>query len=207
MTTISKCGAAILVITMLVRAQLYADQITCEQTAAMARMARARTSSELKAARDKAGKSYLAQLVSAYKGFRLSPNSRSAAEQLLLLIPKDDEQLGMVFSLGSVLCDREPITDMETLGPVGDDMANQLSKAVLIAPQYMATYVAHSLNEVQVPDSDYAVRMKTVCQRRHATFLAAVKKLTAKEQLWFSEHVMDPSTCRVIALPEAQDRP
>ncbi len=170
----------------------------------MVGMARAKTSRELEAAHQSAADTYPAQVVFAYRAFQLRSNSSADAERLLLLIPQSDEQLGMVISLGDSLCESESITDMEVLGAVSDGFARELANAVLVVPRLMDAYVAHSLDEVQNPHSDYAVRMRTVCRRQHRRFLAAVHELPKDKQRWFAEHVMEPQSCRVIALPEAE---
>jgi hypothetical protein len=82
---------------------------------------------------------------------------------LLALIPKNEAQQNVAMTLGDSLCDGESLADMKSLSRVNAGLARQFRKAVALAPHFMSTYVAYSLDAVADPHSDYAVEMKNVC--------------------------------------------
>ena len=83
---------------------LPAKKPDCGEINAIAKMARAISTAELAASKEKAGESYRAQLVYAAKLIELAPQRQDAAVLLLNLIPIDDEQQQMLMSLGEHHC-------------------------------------------------------------------------------------------------------
>jgi len=149
------------------------------------------------------GDSYRARLVFAYRSFQLH-RSRSKAEALLAFIPTDEDQQTIVMTLGDSLCDGEPLKDMETLSRVNESFASELARAVILAPKSMPAYVAYSLMAVNDPHSDFAVRMRKVCQQDHHAFLNALKQLPDNKRRLLAQHVMEADYCKAIAQPEAR---
>ncbi len=185
-----------------------AQEANCREIAATARMARAPSMSALEVAKKIAGKSYRARLIFAYRSFQLR-RTRAKAEELLSLIPGDENQQTIVMTLGDSLCDGESVKDMKTLSRVNEGVANEFTRAVILVPKFMSSYVAYSLVATQDPHSDFAVRMSKVCQQDHSAFVDALKRLPDNEQQSFSQHVMDADHCKALAVPEAswQHRP
>jgi hypothetical protein len=185
-------------------ADLYAQEPNCDQTAAMARMARAKSSVAVIAEKQKAGDSYRAQVIFAARSLELRPTDKAAAVLVLNLIPQDDGQQTTWMTLGDSLCDSESVADMKSLGRVGDRLPRDLAQAVLLVPDRLPGYVAYAATSVHDPHSDYAVQMHTVCQAKHSEFLKAVEGLPTDQKNWFVKHVLNPDGCHVLALPEAE---
>jgi len=178
------------------------QEVDCAQVSALARMARSRSVGSLAAEKARAGDSYRAQLVFAFRSLQLVANGKNA-ERLLALIPKDDSQQTIVMTLGDYLCTEEPNVDTLILSRVNEGLARELAKAVLLAPRYLSAYVTYSMVAVSDPHSDYAPRMAKVCQQRHAQFIETVKQLPLKQRQEFTKYVIEPNSCRAIAMPEA----
>jgi hypothetical protein len=183
---------------------LCAQEPNCDQAAAMARMARAKSSEAVIAKKQKAGDSYRAQVVFAARSLELRPTDKAAAVLLLNLIPQDDEQRTTWMTLGDSLCDSESVADMKSLGRVGDRLPRDLAQAVMLVPDRLPGYVAYAATSVHDPHSDYAVQMQTVCRARHPEFLKAVGRLPTDKRDWFVKHVLNPEECHALALPEAE---
>ncbi len=185
------------------RTALPAQEPNCEEVAAMARVARAKTGAAVAAERRRAGDTYRARLVFASRELELNPVGKEAAVRLVGLIPKDQQQHVVWMTLGDSLCDQEPLSEMESLGQLRDRLPRDLAEAVLRAPEKLPDYVAYALTSVQDPDSDYAVQMQTVCRQRHSEFVGAVNTLPPDKRAWFSKHILDLDHCRALTLPES----
>lgn len=170
----------------------------------MAKMAVAGSSEALASDSQKAGESYRAQVIFASRGFELHPRSAALAEKLLDLIPKDDVQSAAWITFGDSQCDGESINDMKVLGRLGSKLPRNLARAVLLVPRKMQVYVSYAMTSVQDPHSDYAVRMRGVCELRHPQFIKALEGLSESDREWFAKHILNPIGCRVLALPEAE---
>jgi hypothetical protein len=178
--------------------------VPCDNVAAIAHMARAKSLAALAAAKRSAGTSYGAELVFGGRSFELQPKSKSAAIALLKLIPRDDEQQLVLVTLGESLCDGESVAEMMAQSRIGERLSRDLSKAVLLAPEMLPKYVAYASMSVHDPHSDYAVEMQAVCRAKHPEFLKAVDGLSPDQRNWFVKHIFDPHGCHALALPEAE---
>jgi len=150
------------------------------------------------------GNDYRAQTVFASRLLELRPSDQRAAIILLDLIPKNGEQQLVWMTLGDSLCNSESISDMKSLGRLGENLPRNLAKAILIAPVKMPNYVAYSITSVQDPHSDYAIQMQLVCRAEHSGFLRAVQALPSEEKDQFLKHVFNPDGCHALALSEAE---
>jgi len=182
---------------------LCAQEPSCGQIASMARMARARSNTELIADELNAGKNYRAQVVFAALHFELDPANKHAAEALLILIPKDDAQHLVWMTFGDSLCDAEPIENMKSLGRLGERLSRDLARATLLVPEKMRAYVSYASTAVQDPHNDYAEQMRTVCRANHTGFTKAIEAMPEKDRTWFVGHIFNPVGCRTLAFPEA----
>lgn len=183
---------------------LFAQKPDCSEIVAMARMARTKSSTALRAEKQKAGDSYRARVVFAARAFELRPTEQRTAILLLSLVPQNQAQHNTWMTLGDSLCSNEAIADMKSLAQIGENLPRDLAKAVLLAPDKLPRYVAYASTSVQDPHSDYAIQMQTVCRVKHLEFLKAVKELPTKDKDWLVEHVLNPDGCRVLAFPEAE---
>jgi hypothetical protein len=181
-----------------------AQEPNCGEIAAMARMARAKSSTTAAAERQKAGDSYRAQVVFAARSLELRLGDTTAAVLLLNLIPQDDGQHTTWMTMGDSLCDAESVDEMKSLGALGDRLPHDLARAVLLVPDKLPEYVAYAPTSVQDPHSDYAVQMQTVCRGKHAEFVKTVEGLPTDQRDWFVKHVLNPDGCHALALPEAE---
>jgi hypothetical protein len=183
---------------------LFTQQPECGDVAAIANMARARTSGELTTGKEKAGNSYRAQVVFAARSSELRRHDKRAALALLDIIPQGDEQHLAWMTMGDSLCDSESVADMTSLGRLGERLSRDLAKAVLLVPAKLPDYVLYAPTSVQDPHSDYAVQMEAVCRAEHREFVKAVDGLPTDKREWFVNHVFNPDGCRAVALPEAE---
>lgn len=181
-----------------------AQEPNCGEVAAMARMARAKSSEAVTVEKQKAGDNYRAQVVFTARSFELRPADKAAAVLLLNLIPQEDGQQTTWMTLGDSRCDSESVADMKSLGRAGDRLPRDLAQAVLLLPDRLPGYVAYAATSVHDPHSDYAVQMQTVCRARHPEFAKAVEGLPADKRDWFVKHVLNPDGCHALALPEAE---
>jgi hypothetical protein len=199
---IFKCLLAIVAYAVL-SGGLFAHEPNCDQIAFTAIMARSASSVALAVEKQRAGDSYRAQVVFATRLFELHPTDKSAAIQLLNLIPKDDTEQNIWMTFGDSLCDAETVADMKSLGRIGERLPRTLAKAVLLIPDKLPAYVSYALTSVQDSHSDYAVQMQNVCRTKHAEFLKAVGNLPIDKRDWFVKHILKPDDCHALALPEA----
>jgi hypothetical protein len=133
----------------------------------------------------------------------LQPGSKAAAVKLLGLVPKSDDEQTALMTVGDSLCDAESDTDMLVLSQVYEGMPKALALAVLVAPEFIPQYVKYALRAFQDAHSDYAERMRPVCQQAHRRFLSAVESLDESDRRTFRHYVMVPESCRVLAGSEA----
>ena len=159
---------------------LSAQKPNCGEIDAIARMARAISTAELAANREKAGESYRAQLV-------------YAAKLLELLI-----------TLGEHHCETESYHEMKMLAQLEERLPRDLTRAVLMVPAKIPEYVAYSITSVEDPHSDYAIQMQKVCRAKHDEFFDAVAKLPREKRDRFLKYVFDLDGCNALTLPEAQ---
>ncbi len=183
---------------------LLAQEQNCVEIDAMVKMARSISTAELAADQLKAGESYRARVVYAARRLELDPQDRNAAALLLKLIPQDDAQHLLLMALGDHLCSTESYSEMKSLGQIGEHLPRDMAKAVLLAPDKMAEYVAYSIASVQDLHSDYAMQMEKVCRSRHSEFIAAVAKLPPEKKEQFLKYIFDPDGCNALTLPEGE---
>lgn len=179
---------------------IYAEN--CNEVAVLAQIVHAKSTSRLP--EDGSGNSYRLRLVTAYRRFQLQPRSKPAAEGLLREIPANDSQQTEIMTMGDSLCKEESLADMESLAQVSEGFAGELTRAVLVAPEFLPEYVQYSVVAVSDPHSDYAVQMKKGCKPLHAKFIRAVRQMPEQSRQLFTGHVMNPDTCSVIAFPEGR---
>ncbi len=182
---------------------LWAMEIECGDVIAMAKVAAARTEKVLESEAKRLGDSYLAHSVFAARHFELH-NDRRSATVLMGLLPANEEQQIAWGSLGESMCDRETTAEMKVLGGLGDRLARNIARAVILVPEKMISYVNFSLMTTSDPHSNYAIEMRRVCLHRQQELAAAVDTLEMDKKQWFRTHVMDLSTCQALSLPEAE---
>jgi hypothetical protein len=182
---------------------LAAQGPSCQEVGVIAKMASASSVSWLATLHARAGSSYQADIVFAVRAFELQPKSRTAATRLLALLPKSDDEVNALLTLGDSLCEAELIQDMRVLSRIRDRSPHAFANAVLIDPTSMLEYVRYGVKAVRDPHSDYAIRMQAVCKAKHAAFTAAVAQLPEQQMQWFTKKVLEPNGCRALALPEA----
>jgi len=179
---------------------LSAQEPNCSEVAALAEMAKARSTSTLIASKRLAGKSYKANVVFEFRSFERNLSDRGQANRVLNLIPQTDEQDSVWHSFGDLVCPTETIKDVTALARLQARLPHDLAKAVLIRPEMMLAYVSYAYTSVQDPDSDFAVQM---CRAKHREFMSAVDGLSRSDKAWFVSRVFNPDGCRALALPEA----
>jgi hypothetical protein len=182
----------------------FCQEMSCAQVTSIADLARAKTTDALSSRKRAAGDSYRARVVFAFRLFGLHPKDRNAATLLLDLIPKNEAESTALIALGSGLCDSEAVADMVSLNRVGDSLPREFAKAVLVVPEAMPEYISYSFTAVLDPNNDYALQMQTVCRQARPAFMKGIGTLPPDKKKWFTEHILDPTNCRALALPEAE---
>jgi hypothetical protein len=183
-----------------------AQKSNCEETAAIGEMAKAVSPAALRALKQNAGNSYRARLIFAARMLEVDPNNKSAAADLLGLIPKDEFSPEQAVWLDLLQIDQDPNRclpdpDLKPLGRLQYHLPRLLARAVLLIPDRMPEYVSYALIST-CPDCDFAVQMRRVCMARHQQFVDAVNKLSPKERSWFVSKIFNPEGCRTIFFPE-----
>jgi hypothetical protein len=178
----------------------------CLDTSVMGRMARATSSAELKARKQKAGDSYRAQVIFAARMLEIDPGNKSAAESLLDLIPEssDDTHEAVWLELDELPDCRSggvSMSDLKALDLLQYHLPRLLARAVLLVPNKMPEYVAFAFLGMS-PHNDFAVQTRKVCKAKHREFVKAVEQLSPRDKKWFVEAVFNPDGCRTIAFPE-----
>ena len=169
----------------------------------MARMAKATSGAQVTAWKQKAGDSYRARIVFAFRAFELHADRRAAAA-VLDLIPQNEQLDSVWHTFGQYLCDAESEEDLVLLAKLETRLPRDLARAVQLVPDKMFEYVSYAYLSTLWPDSDYAVQMQKVCRAKHREFVAAANKLPPEDKKWFVWKVFDPEGCRAIKLPEAE---
>ncbi|MGD0627984.1 MAG: hypothetical protein ABR987_01450 [Terracidiphilus sp.] len=193
----------IVVVSLTFSGSLHAQIQNRDQIARMARMARAKSTAQLMVEQRMAGDDYRVQIVSAARQLELVQSDKRSAVALLELIPKNDVQKAVWMTFGDSLCDVESISDMKSLGRLGDRLPHDLAMAVILIPEKMYEYVAYANQATQDPHNDYAMQMKTVCRINHEGFTKAIEELPEGQRDWFVKHIVNPDGCHTLALPEA----
>jgi hypothetical protein len=187
--------------------QLHATEPGCTEISLIAAIARAKTPSDLKLRKQNAGDGYRAQLIYAVRMFEIDPDSRTSAESLLKLLPKDrlspeqDVCLDLVH-LEACPSGGIPDSDLEPLFKLQPRLPRDAARAVILVPSMMFDYISYASISVGDPHSDHAIQMKKPCEKMHAQFTAAFGKLSEKDQSWFRTKVFNPDGCRIMAFPE-----
>jgi hypothetical protein len=184
----------------------FAQESSCKETAAIGEMARAVSPVVLRALKQNAGDCYRARLIFAARMLEIDPNNKSAAADLLGLIPKDEFSPEQAVWLDLLQIDQDPNrclpdSDLKPLGLLRDHLPRLLARAVLLVPDKMPEYVAYALLGMS-PDSDYAVQMRRVCRAKRQEFVKAVEQLSPHDRKWFVGKIFNPDGCRTIAFPE-----
>jgi hypothetical protein len=179
-------------------------QSSCAEVRALVAITKAKSPDALSRVKASGKVGYRADLIHAFRAFQLEPSSRAAADHLLRLTPSNEVQQTIVMTLGDSLCDAESMLEMKALSRVRDGLSVQLAAAVLLTPQHMPLYIAYSKMAAQDPHSDYAMRMARVCHRAHDAFVDALDTLPPEDRQFIAQHVIEPATCKAIALPEAE---
>jgi hypothetical protein len=183
-----------------------AQEQACLETSVMGKMAGATTIATLKARKEKAGDSYRAQVIFAARTLEISPLDKRAAELLLDLIPKDDDDPHQTVWIELDELNQCPSgglsdSDLNPLFRLQYHLPRLLARAVLLVPDRMLDYVTYA-GFALTPESDYAVQMQKVCKKEHRRFMAAFEKLPAKDIVWFKAEVINPESCKALYFPE-----
>jgi len=181
---------------------LSAEEPNCSEIHSIAGMAGAKSTVVLMTWKQKAGNSYLAKVVFAFRFFELHPGDHSAATAVLDIIPESQLQDSAWHETGALLCQDESSEDMIVLGKFGVRLPHDLARAVLLIPGKMFDYVSYANTSCGDPDSDYAVQMQLVCQSKHQEFLKAVDQLPADAKKWFLSSTFNPDGCHALQFPE-----
>jgi hypothetical protein len=136
----------------------------------------------------------------------LDPTNKSAAEELLSMIPKDESGPEQNVWLDLLQIDQDPNrclpdSDLKPLGRLQYHLPRLLAKAVLLVPGKMPEYVTYAMIST-CPDCDYAVQMRKVCLLKHREFVSAVNKLSPGDKRFFVEKIFNPVGCRTLMFPE-----
>jgi hypothetical protein len=188
-------------------ASLSAQTKSCNETSAMARLARAPSAESLQAEKKQAGNTYRARLIYAARAIELDSTDKHAATLLLDLIPKGLKDPGQVFWVDLVRLQQcksgqVSLNDLKTLEHLQARLADDVSSAVLLVPAKMHEYIAYSFIAVLDPSSNYPEGMSRVCEADHFQFQASVEGLPASQRKQLERNILNPDSCRVLAIRE-----
>ena len=183
-----------------------ASEHGCAQISLRAQMASARTSAALDTLKKTATPTFRNDLAFAARELELNPASKTAADRLLDLLPNEGDPneaawLDLVSFEDCPSGGGFPNHALDSLFGLEYHLPRELAKAVLLSPERMPTYVAHT-QLFLTPDSDFTIHMQTVCRKQHTAFLKAVDEFSPKDRKWFTTIAFNPETCRTIYYPE-----
>ncbi|HWG20928.1 MAG TPA: hypothetical protein VG225_10385 [Terracidiphilus sp.] len=183
-----------------------AQKPNCKEIAAIGEMARAVSPVDLRNLKQIAGDYYRARLIFAARMLEIDRSNKSAAANLLKLIPKDEASPEQAVWLDLLQIDQDPHrclpdSDLKPLGLLQYHLPRLLARAVLLAPDRMPDYVAYALIST-CPDCDFAFQMREVCLAKHREFVSAVDKLSPDDKKWFVSKLLNPIGCRTLMFPE-----
>ena len=141
--------------------ELCAQQQTCVQVLALAKMARARSVSELDPLKASVDNSYLAQLVFTFRSFELQP-TEGTASAVLDFLPRDESHREEWYSLSGLMCAEETQGDVIALARIQARMSRDFAKSVILFPKRMNQYVSYPVIMGLDPHDDYAEAMTGV---------------------------------------------
>ncbi len=199
--------AAVLTMCMAMRETLPSqEQRQCPESSVMGRMAEANSLTALKARKQKAGDSYRAQVIFAARTLEIDPSNRKAAESLLNLIPKDDDDPNKVVwleldELNQCSSGGGTSSELRALDLLQYHLPRLSARAVLLVPDHMLEYIAYA-EMALTPESDYALQMQKVCKKEHQRFMTALDKLPTKDIAWFRKEAINPESCKALYFPE-----
>ncbi len=198
------CYWCFLLITLLQACYVFgASSTSCDQVHASARIVRASSPAAVAAEERNAPAGYIVEVAAAFRRFELQPRSQAQAVGLLQKIPSDQNQHELILALAAATCEDESDLELEALARIQNEFPRMLAKAVRLAPDYLEAYVRYALIALN-PHSDYAIQMQSVCRNIHRRFTMAVATLSETDRKWFKTEVIDPKSCRAIAIPEAE---
>jgi hypothetical protein len=181
-----------------------AENLSCNQVAAISNMAASKSTPLLAKWQKKAGVSYIAHLVYSFRAFELNPTDQWVASRLLSLVPPSKEDESLWHTLDGFLCEQERIEEIKILAALQERIPHDIARAVVLVPKKMLDYVSYAYTSIQDPHSDYALQMRSVCLTQHKAFVGAVNKLPSDDRQWFVKKIFNTDECRAIAVPEAE---
>lgn len=182
------------------------EQRQCPESSVMGKMAEANSLTALKSRKQKVGDSYRAQVIFAARTLEIDPSNRIAAESLLNLIPKGDDDPNQAVwleldELNQCSSGGGTISELKALDLLQYHLPRLLARAVLLLPDHMLDYIVYA-EFALTPESDYALQMQKVYKKEHKKFMDSLNRLTAKDIAWFRKEVINPESCKALYFPE-----
>jgi hypothetical protein len=147
----------------------------------------------------------LTELVFFARWLMLAPHSAQAARGLLAQTLVGEEEQGQFMQ---IMDPPEETTvdagDMKALAAVYEHWPALMSRAVLLAPKLMKTYVAYLPLAPNDIHSNFTGGAMQVCRKLPVQFRSALTALPAKDQKFIADKVFDAKSCKAIFVSEAE---
>jgi tRNA nucleotidyltransferase/poly(A) polymerase len=147
------------------------------------------------------------QLLKAYRVFELSPRSTVAARNLLSTIPASEQAndvwLEIIRDTIGSYCIKSDKKYWAVEG-TQDGYPQALSKAILLAPEFLEPYIRYSIVAVAANETNslYADQMVKVCKVDRSRFAKSFSQLSVADQKEIRNRIFDPTHCRALYVHE-----
>jgi len=169
------------------------------------RISEARSNAALIALEPREAASYRERITFAVRDVMLNKLDAHRAGRLLQRLPRDEAERAAWLELADDSCAPLSRRQFSALGRLSDGAPEAVSRAAVLAPSFMDAYVRFVLEQSRTVDPEIMDHVGLVCRRRHAAFVAAVRRLPGADLRWFTAKVFEPVGCKEIRLPEARD--
>ena len=147
----------------------------------------------------------LTELVFYARLLTLSPHNVEAARGLLQQTPASEEEQDQWMQIMDPPEDTKlEVADMQALAALYDHWPELMARAVLLAPEFMKTYVSYLVLAPNDIHSDFTGNAVKVCRKRPTQFRSALASLQPKDQEFIAGKVFDSKNCRAIFASEAE---
>jgi hypothetical protein len=147
----------------------------------------------------------LTELVFYARLLTLLPRNVDAARGLLKQTPAGEEEQNQLMQIMDAPEGTSVgVADVLALAAVYDRWPELMARAVLLAPEFMKTYVSYFVLAPNDIHSNFTGSAMMVCRKRPAQFRSALAGLQPEDQKFIADKVFDSKSCKAIFVSEAE---
>ncbi|MGH9506240.1 MAG: hypothetical protein ACRD13_04885 [Terriglobales bacterium] len=136
--------------------------------------------------------------------FALDPHDRTAALGLLQSLPKNLAESTGVDSTDEYLYKKETAADLKLVARVGWELSRRAAAALHFWPGLLPAYLSYGEIAFLDSEDEYPNLAEKICRENPKHFLQALRALSAPDQCYFANRIVNPRGCRQIAVTEAE---